>query len=93
MPFAADREYKPLTGGLPNHPTSSMVCSVAPWRLQFEDSKASQRLSNCSLHATSKASIHSLHATHGSISAWLPALSATAYKTKKETSCSNMLRR
>ena len=33
VPFAADREYKPLTVGLPNHPTSSMVCYVAPWRL------------------------------------------------------------
>ena len=67
VPFAADREYKPLTVGLPNHPTSSMVCCVAPWRLQFEDSKASQRLSNCSLHANSTASIGSLYARHGSI--------------------------
>ena len=61
------REYKPLTVGLPNHPTSSMVCCVAPWRLQFEDSKASQRLSNCSLHANSTASIGSLDARHASI--------------------------
>ena len=33
MPCTACREYEPLTVGLPNHPSSSMVCSVAPWRL------------------------------------------------------------
>ena len=66
------REYKPLTVGLPSHPTSSMVCCVAPWRLQFEDSKESQLLSSCSLHANSTASIYSLDVMHASIAVQPP---------------------
>ena len=67
MPCTAYREYKPLTVGLPNHPTSSMVCCVAPWRLECENSKSYQRLSHCSLHAHSTASLGSLGARHDAI--------------------------